>query len=223
MNDVQEIIKDIKSKFRLYMNGVISQSMREKGMDYKLNFGIEYSRIKEIAAGYEQNHELAQALWKEDIRECKIMATLLQPVDSFYRDIAEIWIEDMKYPELAEYTVMNILQHVPYASEVVFQWIADERPYFRFCGYMLMTRLLMKGMTLNERAEAEFMDQAFTEIEGGEPMVKKAAATALKKFSAQSKENSKMIGRQLGLLSKSANPELKLYIDEIKYDIDYCS
>ena len=197
MNDVQEIIKDIKSKFRLYMNGVISQSMREKGMDYKLNFGIEYSR--------------------------KIMATLLQPVDSFYRDIAEIWIEDMKYPELAEYTVMNILQHVPYASEVVFQWIADERPYFRFCGYMLMTRLLMKGMTLNERAEAEFMDQAFTEIEGGEPMVKKAAATALKKFSAQSKENSKMIGRQLGLLSKSANPELKLYIDEIKYDIDYCS
>lgn len=45
----------------------------------------------------------------------------------------------------------------------------------------------------------------------------------MKKFSAQSKENAKMIGRQLGLLSKSANPELKLYIDEIKYDIDYCS
>ena len=199
MNDVQEIIKDIKSKFRLYMNGVISQSMREKGMDYKLNFGIEYSRIKEI-----------------------------QPVDSFYKDISEIWIEDMKYPELAEYTVMNILQYVDYASDVVFKWIADERIYFQFCGYMLMTRLLMKGMKLNERAEAELMDQAFTvdqaftEIEGGEPMVKKAAATALKKFATQSKENAKMVGRQLGLLSKTANPELKLYIDEIKYDIEYC-
>lgn len=102
MNDVQETIKDIKSKFRLYMNGVISQSMREKGMDYKLNFGIEYSRIKEIAAGYEKNHDLAQVLWKENIRECKIMATLLQPADSFCKEIAEIWIEDMKYPELAE-------------------------------------------------------------------------------------------------------------------------
>ena len=209
MNDIQETIKDIKSKFRLFMNGVISQSMREKGMDYKLNFGIEYSRIKEIAAGYEKNHELAQALWKENIRECKIMATLLQPVDSFCKEIADIWIEDMKYPELAEYTVMNLLQN-------------DERVYFQFCGYMLMTRLLMKGMKLNERAEAEFLDQAFTEIEGGEPMVKKAAATALKKFSAQSKENAKMISRQLGLLGKSANPELKLYIDEIKYDIEYC-
>ena len=154
MNDIQETIKDIKSKFRLFMNGVISQSMREKGMDYKLNFGIEYSRIKEIAAGYEKNHELAQALWKENIRECKIMATLLQPVDSFCIEIAEIWIEDMKYPELAEYTVMNLLQNADYASEVVFRWIADECIYFQFCGYMLMTRLLMKVMKLNERAEA---------------------------------------------------------------------
>ena len=35
------------------MNGMVSQSMRQKGMEYKLNFGIEYPRIKEIAAGYE--------------------------------------------------------------------------------------------------------------------------------------------------------------------------
>ena len=64
-NNIHETIKDIKSKFRLFMNGMVSQSMREKGMEYKLNFGIEYPRIKEIAAGYEPDHELAQALWKE--------------------------------------------------------------------------------------------------------------------------------------------------------------
>lgn len=49
--EIHEIIKDIKSKFRLYMNGKVSQSMREKGMEYKVNFGIEYPRIKEIAQG----------------------------------------------------------------------------------------------------------------------------------------------------------------------------
>ena len=105
-NNIHETIKDIKSKFRLFMNGMVSQSMREKGMEYKLNFGIEYPRIKEIAAGYEPDHELAQALWKENIRECKILAGLLQPADTFYPEIADIWIEGMDYPELAEYTVM---------------------------------------------------------------------------------------------------------------------
>ena len=161
MADVHETIKDIKSKFRLFMNGVISQSMREKGLGYKLNFGIEFPRIKEIAAAYEPNHEVAQALWKENIRECKILAGLLQPVDSFCPEIADIWIEDMHYPELAEYTVMNLFQRLPYASEVVFRWMADDREYFQLCGFLLMARLLMKGQKLNERAEAEFLDQAF--------------------------------------------------------------
>ena len=46
---VHETIKDIKGQFRLFMNGVASQSMREKGLDYKLNFGIELPRLKEIA------------------------------------------------------------------------------------------------------------------------------------------------------------------------------
>jgi len=46
--DVRETIKDIKGQFRLFMNGVVSQSMREKGLDYKLNFGIELPRLKKI-------------------------------------------------------------------------------------------------------------------------------------------------------------------------------
>ncbi|MBR5194071.1 MAG: DNA alkylation repair protein, partial [Bacteroidaceae bacterium] len=76
--ETQEKIREIKKQFRLFMNGVVSQSMREKGLDYKLNFGIELPRLKEIAEKFKKNHEVAQALWKENIRECKILAGLLQ-------------------------------------------------------------------------------------------------------------------------------------------------
>ena len=221
MNEVHETIREIKSKFRLFMNGMVSQSMRDRGMGYKLNFGIEYPRIKEIAVGYTPNHDLAQALWKENIRECKILAGLLQPVDTFYKEIAEIWIEDMQYPELAEYSVMNLFQNLPYAPEVVFEWIADERLYFQMCGYLLIARLLMKGMRLNDRAEAEFLDQAFTALEGDEMMIQKNAALALRKFAIQSKDNSRKISRVLGTMAKTAKPEVMIYIDEIKNEIEY--
>lgn len=219
-SNIHETIRDIKSKFRLFMNGMISQSMREKGMGYKLNFGIEYPRIKEIAAEYEPNHELAQALWKENIRECKIMAGLLQPVDTFYPDIADIWIEGMDYPELAEYTVMNLFQRLPYASEIVFRWMADEREMFQLCGFLLMARLLMKGEKLNERAEAEFLDQAYTAIEGGSMQVQKAASVALRKFAHQSRE-SRVVSKQLGLWMKSENPTVHALAEEIKADLEY--
>ena len=86
---MQETVREIKGKLRLFMNGVISQSLREKGLKYRLIFGVELPRLKEIASEYEPNHELAQALWKEDIRECKILAAYLQPIESFYPEIAE--------------------------------------------------------------------------------------------------------------------------------------
>lgn len=206
--DIHETIKEIKAQFRLYMNGAVSKSMREKGLGYKLNFGIEYPRLKEIASGYEKNHDLAQALWKEDIRECKILAGLLQPVDTMFLEIAEIWIDGMTYPELADYTVMNLFQHLPYASEIVFRWMADDRERYLQCGFLLIARLFMKDLRLNERGEQEFLDQAFVSLEDNRyPVVRKAAATALKKFGSQSPAARRAVLKQLTPLLKSPAPD----------------
>lgn len=219
--DVHEIIKDIKGQFRLYMNGVASQSMREKGLDYKLNFGIELSRIKEIAASYEKNHEVAQALWKENIRECKILAGLLQPIETFYPEIADIWVENICYPEIAELTCMNLFQDLPYASEKAFEWMADEREYFQFSGFMLMARLLMKGNFLNERAEAEFLDQAIVVLQSEDLLPQKAAATALRKFASQSKENARKMNKLLVPFAKSEKTRVAALVSEIKLEAEY--
>ena len=75
MESLQDEIREIRKQLRLAMNGVISTSMREKGIVYKLNFGVPYPEIKEIARKHKPNGELAAALWKEDIREFKILAT----------------------------------------------------------------------------------------------------------------------------------------------------
>lgn len=52
--DLHEQLKEIKTQLRLSMNGAVSQSMREKGLVYKLNFGVELPRIKAIAETYEK-------------------------------------------------------------------------------------------------------------------------------------------------------------------------
>lgn len=218
--ETQETIREIKKQFRLFMNGVVSQSMRDKGLDYKLNFGIELPRLKEIAAKFEKNHDVAQALWKENIRECKILAGLLQPVDTFYPEIADIWVEDMHYPEIAELTCMNLFSHLPYASEKVFQWIADEGEYFQFCGYMLMARLLMRGNELNERAENEFLDQALTGLHSESGMVVRAVVTALRKYAYQCPEQTKKLKKMLGSLAGSDKMEIVALVEEIRIEVE---
>lgn len=181
MNTTEEIRK-IKQELRLSMNGVASAFMRENGLNYKLNFGVELPRLQAIAAEFQPDYNLAQALWKENIRECKILAGMLQPVETFYPEIAEIWIENMPNAEIAQLTVMNLFQKLPYASEKAFQWIAREEEMFQLCGYLLLARLFMKGDPLNERAENEFLDQAGAAICHAKGALKKAIANALIKY-----------------------------------------
>ena len=47
---LQDELKEIRTQLRMAMNGVIATSMREKGIDYKLNFGVPLPEIKQIAA-----------------------------------------------------------------------------------------------------------------------------------------------------------------------------
>ena len=220
MMTTQETIKEIKKQFRLFMNGIVSQSMREKGLDYKLNFGIELPRLKEIAAKFEKNHDVAQALWKENIRECKILAGMLQPIDTFYPEIADIWVEDMHYPEIAELTCMNLFQHLPYASDKAFQWMADEGEYFQFCGYMLMARLLMRGNEMNERTENEFLDQAMTALQGETGMICRSASTALKKYASQSSGNAKKLLKLIQPLAASEKQEVLTLVEDVKLEAE---
>ena len=208
--DLHEQLKDIKTQLRLSMNGAVSASMREKGLAYKLNFGVELPRIKQIAARYEKSHELAQALWKEDIRECKILAGLLQPLDTFFPEIADIWIEDMRNTEIAELTCMNLFQHLPYAPAKSFRWIADEREYFQICGYLTIARLLMKRGDMDERVENEFLDQATTAFLSGSYQVRTAVTTALRRYMQHCEEHTFRLCRRVEEYKDSPNEPARL-------------
>ena len=210
--DIKEQLKDIKTQLRLSMNGVVSQSMREKGLNYKLNFGVELPRIKSIAAAYEKNHELAQTLWKEDIRECKILAGLLQPVETFFPEIADIWVENMPNIEIAELTCMNLFQHLPYAPAKSFHRIASEEEYAQICGFLTIARLLMKKGDMAERPAGEFLDQAVCAVLSGSYHVRNAALLAIRKYMQHSEEHAFQVCRLVeGMKDSSVEAEQVLY------------
>lgn len=213
-------IRQIKAELRQGMNGAVSASMRQKGLDYKVNFGVELPRIKMIAAGYEKNHQLAQALWKEDIRECKILAGLLQPVETFLPEIADIWVEDIHNPEIAELTSMNLFQHLPYAPAKAFQWIASGHEYRQICGFHVIARLLMRRGDMNPRAENEFLDQAVAAFLSGSYHVQAAVAAALRRFMQHSGANALAAASRVSGMKGSPRAEEALLSQVVESELD---
>lgn len=215
-----ETLKDIRTQLRLAMNGVVAQSMREKGLIYKLNFGVELPRIKEIAAVYGKNHHLAQALWKEDIREFKIMAGLIQPLESFYPEIADIWVEDIRNTEIAEMTCMNLFQHLPYAPAKSFNWIASENEYARICGFLTIARLLQKKGDMDDRPASEFLDQAVCAALSESFSLRNAALLAIRKFTVHSRENAFRACRMVEGYENSVKEAEQILYNVVKEEVE---
>ena len=150
-HQVDETVKTIKRSFRLYMNGVTAQSLRDKGADYKLSWGVSNQHLREMAAEYPVDYDLAIALWKSEVRECKILATLLMPADAMPREVVDIWMEQLPNQEIGEQLVFNLLQHVDYASVLAYEWMASDNELYLICAYTLLGRLFMLGKEPNER------------------------------------------------------------------------
>lgn len=179
---VNEQLRLIKRSLRGVMNGVVSSSMRDKGLSYKVNFGVELPRLEEMSRDYQPCYELAAALWKEDIRECHLLAAMLMPVERFDEDLADLWVEQMRFTEEAEATVMYLFSRAPWASSKSFKWLASENEMQQLCAYLLLARLFMKGATLNLRDEEEYLDQTITALKGNNRRLRHAAGKALTKY-----------------------------------------
>ena len=214
MKSVFETVKEIKQSFRLMMDGAVAQSMRDKGLNYHLNWGATLPRLQakaqEIKAMFNVSslmfnvYELSIALWKENVRECKILATMLMPPDEILPEVVDIWQEQIPSQEIAEQLAFNLYQHLPFAAEKAYQWIASDKEYDQLCGFHVLSRLFMNGQEPNERGINEFLDQALCALQGPYPSVRKAALQSLQRFAE--------LGILYERLAKSATKSIDLDI-----------
>lgn len=200
--DINSQVKEIKQSFRQMMDGSVAKSMRDKGVDYKLNWGATLPRLQAKAAELGKNYDLAIALWKENVRECKILATMMMPADQVLPEVIDIWMEQTDTQEIAEQAAYNLYQYLPYAPEKAYSWMASEKELYQLCGFHVLSRLFMNKQEPNERGINEFIDQALTALQGNSLPVKKAAMSCMQRFAE--------LGLVYERLSKSALKTINL-------------
>ncbi|MGL5014734.1 MAG: DNA alkylation repair protein [Bacteroidales bacterium] len=143
-------VRELKKRFRLAMNGVTSSYMREKGINYKLNFGVSLPTIKQIAQKYTGDQELADRLLTENVRESLIVATLIYPLDAVTPAKATEMASKIEHLEIAEQFSMNIFCKLPQAEALVMEWLDSDIKMVRIVGSITLVRTLMQGQKLSD-------------------------------------------------------------------------
>ncbi len=182
-----EVITEIKKELRANMNGVASAAMRQTD-DYRVNFGIELPRIQQIASEFPSERQLAQTLWNESVRECKILATILMPTTDFDEELCDIWVSEIRTVEMAQIFALNLMRRLPYVSSKAFEWISADNTMLQITGYFTMCHVLRKG-EMSERSEEELFDQLACDINASDNSLSKAAVKTLQIFASLSDDN----------------------------------
>ena len=194
---MNNLINDIKKELRANMNGVASAHARQTE-DYRINWGIELPRLENIAdeivshllPSYLSNEisqrALAQALWNESTRECKILACMLMPSEAFAEEVCDIWAESIHTDEIAMMFCLYLVQRLPSASTKAFEWMAHEERILQNCGYLTLCHLMRK-YKLSDEAEEEFLDQASASLDN------RYAIKALQIYASLGEDNARKV------------------------------
>ncbi len=223
---MEEKIKHIRKQLRLAMNGVISNSLREKGMNYKLIFGVPLPEIKQIAAGYESDAELARMLWQEDVREMKILATLLFPAEAMTHAEACRWVNEIPYPEIAEQCCNNLFPKLTDAASLAVSLLTDTSSLGRTSGFLLFAQLYKHHQAIRPAEEEVFLAECCCTLQPeGEVKVswheQRAAVQALRFFGRISPENATEALTTILSDPTTATPEQREFYEELRFEFAY--
>lgn len=220
--NMEETLRAIRRDCRLAMNGVVSTSMREYGLDYKLNFGLMNQQIKALADKYGASKELAEKLWTENTRELKILATLVYPIEEFTSEDAYRWIKNIPNQEIREQICFNLLQNIPSATLFAKEWMLDDDKNVRTTAYWLMTRLLLAKKVENQLLINDMGDYIWEDIFDQETFLRKASLGVLKHLVRQSKEEAQATLNKLESYNEDKEDQLKQKAyQEIAFEVEF--
>ena len=187
--EVEDKIIEIRQKLTLYMNGAAAAGMRSHGIVYRLNYGVSIPDLLKIAGEYQKNHILAQELWRQECRECKMLGAMLEPHGSFSPDLADLWMESIRYSDLAEVCSRYLFRYMPGASETAFRWIACDNDIVQYCGFLTIAGLMRSGLEMRDCYLMELKDQACAAMSSDSLLPRQGAAAVLNVYSEVYGEN----------------------------------
>lgn len=219
---MDSILRQIHTDLHVSMNGVVSDSLREKGMHYRLNYGVTIPKLRQIAQKYTPCQTLAETLWAEDVRESKILATMLYPTADFTKETAEKWVHKIPYQEIREQVCRNLFQELPFADTLVQKWAENEIVDIRITGYWLFARLCIAHAKKTEKIETKpIIEKAVNDLKANSMLLRQSALNVLKYFGRLSKAQGATILHNISAYEHSGQSQERETFDILRFEFEH--
>ncbi|MBQ9469404.1 MAG: DNA alkylation repair protein [Bacteroidales bacterium] len=150
--NVTDTVLAIKTQLYAQANPQAAERMLREGCRHKVNLGIDAVLLRPIAQQHPNNHELALALFRDDMRECKLLATMIEsPLAITDRQMDE-WQKDLIDHEMVQ-AMCNMLQYSRLAIARSYEWCLSSDTYTQLSGIQVITYVIERNKLEREVVE----------------------------------------------------------------------
>ncbi len=212
--ELNETIRLVRRQLVRSMNGVAAQQMREAGILYDKNYGVELVRLCRMAETLPCDEQLALSLWRLHIRETMMLAVLICPPSAFERIDVREWIAQIPTYELAEMASRKLFARLPNAVELA-KNLLNGKNFEPACGWLMLSSLL--AQTADEEA-IKLKNRALAKLSKSELFP--ALMLFFKRFAQEKKHLCDSLLTELDD-AKSANAQVQFLYEEVKTQLEF--
>jgi len=172
----------ITKKLKSLSNYKAIIGMARYGITPENTYGVSIPNLRKIAKEIGTSHKLAQQLWASNIRETKILASMIEDLEKVTEEQTEKWVNEFNYWELCDQCCMNLFEKTEFAYKKAIKWSSKEGEFIKRAGFVLMARLAVSDKKADDNKFEKFFPIIKREAADDRNYVKKAVNWALRQI-----------------------------------------
>jgi 3-methyladenine DNA glycosylase AlkD len=175
-------IEEILMKLESLADPVNVAGMARFGIRPKKVHGIAMPELKKMAGQIGRDHALAQELWRTEIHEARILASLLADPARVSEKQMERWVKDLDSWALCDACCFNLFDKTAVSLAKAVEWSSRKREFEKRAGFALMASLAVHDKKAPDAAFLKFLPLIEREAVDDRNFVRKAVNWALRQI-----------------------------------------
>ncbi len=178
INDtVDEIIADLKSMSSTKHFDQLSRF----GINTSTAIGIRVPQLRIYAKSIGKSHELAVELWKTNIHEARILASMIEDHNVITVQQVDEWVSDFNSWDLCD-TTCDVLGRTPFVLNLIEKYSDHKEEFVKRTAFALMCELAFHAKEIQNEQFVEFFKIIERESWDERNFVRKAVNWALRQI-----------------------------------------
>jgi len=144
--------------------------------------GIKIPVLKKLAKEIGIDHKLAQELWKEEVREARVLAGFIGDSKEVTEKMMDNWVKDFSDWEICDQVCGSLFDRTPFAFKKVEEWAKREEEFVKRAAFAIVAWSTMHNKKAEDSDFIKFFPIIKREAIDERNFVKKAVNWALRQI-----------------------------------------